>query len=221
MEQIERVEVTEMDMVTATGLPVFTGATSATGLINPRLSNSLGDVMRRRRKQLDMSQHDLAEAVGLGPWLIKQIERGADEPTIAMRRAIAVALHLDADDLRGLPMTDTPPAARPRPNADRIFAASAPRRQEEPPVFHGLHTFFHVVVSEGEGELRRDLAAAMRTIEQAPVSEDDRFLRPYLETAQHLMTGDGRWFTSVLRYQALADLFPATDEPRKTGDDPD
>jgi len=185
-------------------LPEFTGVSSSTGLINPRLTNSLGDVIRRRRKQLEMSQHDLATAVGLEFFDIKQIERGADEPTLATRRAIALALELSPYDLDGLPITDAPPAARRRPDAhvvtDRVVVSPAPR----------LQTWFHVIVSHGEKHLKRDLNEAMRAIENAG----------YLLGAQHVMTGDGRYFTTVLRYQATVDLFPDDELPDPETDIP-
>lgn len=76
---------------------------------------TLGDVVRRRRREHGLDQDELGQRVGLDFWTIKQIERGNDVPTGATLRALAQTLDLDVDVLLEAPITETPAAALPRP----------------------------------------------------------------------------------------------------------
>ena len=59
------------------------------------------DVIRRRRAELGMSQADLAAAVGLDKRQIRRYEAGDAQPTLAVARAIAIALGVSLDELAG------------------------------------------------------------------------------------------------------------------------
>jgi len=55
--------------------------------------------MKAARAQKDMTQGDLAEAVGVSRQTINAIEKGEYNPTIKLCRAICVALGKTLDDL--------------------------------------------------------------------------------------------------------------------------
>jgi transcriptional regulator with XRE-family HTH domain len=54
----------------------------------------MGARIRRRRQQLGMTLHDLAEASGLTKSFVSQIERGRNSPSISTLRGIAAALEV-------------------------------------------------------------------------------------------------------------------------------
>ncbi len=175
-------------------------------LINPRLSNAFGDVIRRRRMKLNLTQDQVGTMVGLDFWAIKQFERGLQTPTPATRHAIAVALGLDEDALRRLPIESTQtPATTRRPDAARLFGTEAPPADQA----GGMRTFVLVLSSHGETMLMRDLNEAATAIDQAPSA---------VIHATETITHDGEWFTTTVRYRAFVNLFPdaACDLPDPT-----
>lgn len=61
---------------------------------------SVGENIKARRMALDMTQEDLANAVGLsGRSMIAQIERGSKVPNLILGRDIAKVLQCDLNDL--------------------------------------------------------------------------------------------------------------------------
>ncbi|MFH1834483.1 MAG: helix-turn-helix domain-containing protein, partial [bacterium] len=60
----------------------------------PADEESMGARIRKRRQQLGMTLHDLAEATGLTKSFVSQIERGRNSPSISTLRAIAGALEV-------------------------------------------------------------------------------------------------------------------------------
>jgi transcriptional regulator with XRE-family HTH domain len=61
----------------------------------------MADVMRTRRAELDMSQADLAEAVGIGARQIRRYEAGEQQPVLSVAVAIANALKISVAELAG------------------------------------------------------------------------------------------------------------------------
>ncbi len=60
---------------------------------------SIGENIRNKRKGLNMSQNDLASAVGVSVPMICQIERGTKVPTMILGAEIAKILQCDLNDL--------------------------------------------------------------------------------------------------------------------------
>lgn len=58
---------------------------------------SLAEVIKRRRKTLDISQQDLAEMAGIGLATIKNIERGKGNPSIATVSKIMEVLGMEIE----------------------------------------------------------------------------------------------------------------------------
>jgi transcriptional regulator with XRE-family HTH domain len=58
---------------------------------------ALGQAIRERREELDMSQAALAEAAGSSQKYIWEIERTETNPSLAVLAAIAEALHMPAE----------------------------------------------------------------------------------------------------------------------------
>ena len=61
----------------------------------------LGDRIRQKRKQLNISQEQLSELCGLSPAYIGLIERGVKKPSVSTLIKIANALKVNADYLIG------------------------------------------------------------------------------------------------------------------------
>lgn len=81
-----------------------------------RGDGSLGERVRRRRKQLGLTAKELAQTSGVSPSYISQLERGRqDRPSLEVLGAIAVALGVSTSELLGevltvVPNVEAPPA---------------------------------------------------------------------------------------------------------------
>lgn len=62
----------------------------------------LGTMIKTRRKELKLTQEDLAEKVEISPSFMGHIERGSRVLSVDTLRRLCVALNLSADDLLGL-----------------------------------------------------------------------------------------------------------------------
>jgi transcriptional regulator with XRE-family HTH domain len=60
-------------------------------------TSSPGDWIRQRRKELGLSQTDLAERVNCAYETIRKIEAGARRPSADLARALATALEIPPD----------------------------------------------------------------------------------------------------------------------------
>lgn len=60
----------------------------------PKIEKAFGDVVRRQRQQLGISQEKLAELSALHRTYISQIERGLKSPSLKAMSAIAKALNM-------------------------------------------------------------------------------------------------------------------------------
>lgn len=60
---------------------------------------SVGENIKKKRKNIGMSQSDLASAVGVSVPMICQIERGTKVPTVILGAEIAKILQCDLNDL--------------------------------------------------------------------------------------------------------------------------
>ncbi|TAJ72107.1 MAG: XRE family transcriptional regulator [Phenylobacterium sp.] len=69
------------------------------------LAQDFGRNVRRRRKELGLTQEALADAVELAPTYVGQLERGLRNPTLAIVERFAKVLRVEALDLVG-PSTD-------------------------------------------------------------------------------------------------------------------
>jgi transcriptional regulator with XRE-family HTH domain len=66
-------------------------------------SMDLGEVIRRRRDELGMSQAELARAANVDARQIRRYEAGEQQPLFTVAVAIAEALRLPISELAGLP----------------------------------------------------------------------------------------------------------------------
>ncbi len=57
----------------------------------------IADVMKQRRRDLKISQSDLAEMAGVGIATVKDIERGVGNPSLKMMEKIADVLGMEID----------------------------------------------------------------------------------------------------------------------------
>lgn len=69
---------------------------------------SLGEVMRRRRAELGLSQADVAAAAGVDKRQVRRYEADEQQPVLSVAVALAAALRLDLGELAGA----TPPRVR-------------------------------------------------------------------------------------------------------------
>ena len=63
------------------------------------LLRSLGEEIRERRKQQDLSQEDLALQAGIHPNVVGRIERGIYNPSVLVLNAIATKLNTSVLEL--------------------------------------------------------------------------------------------------------------------------
>lgn len=106
-------------------------------MIQNRAEESLGQRVRRRRKELGMSQVELSTSAGINQGFLSEIERGRRRPSKNTLNALAVALDLpqavlvgagtgDAHDnpqpleVRHLPMLGTIPAGPPAQSQEQM-----------------------------------------------------------------------------------------------------
>lgn len=82
----------------------------------------LGELIRKRRTELDLSQTELAEKVGATRQWVSRLEKGKNDVTALRLLAVIDALELNLDvraPLRG-PVTDYPTSLVPRSTLDAI-----------------------------------------------------------------------------------------------------
>lgn len=60
---------------------------------------ALGELIRKQRKQAELTLRDLAERTNVSNPYLSQIERGLHEPSVRVIKAIAAALNLSAESL--------------------------------------------------------------------------------------------------------------------------
>ena len=63
------------------------------------LLRCLGEELRERRKELNLSQEALADQAGVHPNVIGRIERGVYNPSVLVLFAIATTLDVELDEL--------------------------------------------------------------------------------------------------------------------------
>lgn len=66
------------------------------------MQNSIGEIIRKKRKELCMTQQDLAELVGTDVYYISKIENGRRNPGSKFLIALSNSLSLPIDSLLGL-----------------------------------------------------------------------------------------------------------------------
>jgi len=64
-----------------------------------RQLEALGELIRKRRQQAELTLRDLAERANVSNPYLSQIERGLHEPSVRVLKAIAGALNLSAESL--------------------------------------------------------------------------------------------------------------------------
>lgn len=64
-----------------------------------RQLQALGELIRQRRQQAELTLRDLAERANVSNPYLSQIERGLHEPSVRVLKAIAGALNLSAESL--------------------------------------------------------------------------------------------------------------------------
>ncbi len=64
-----------------------------------RQLEALGDLIRKQRKQAELTLRELAERTNVSNPYLSQIERGLHEPSVRVLKAIAGALNLSAESL--------------------------------------------------------------------------------------------------------------------------
>jgi len=64
-----------------------------------RQLEALGELIRQRRQQAELTLRDLAERANVSNPYLSQIERGLHEPSVRVLKAIAGALNLSAESL--------------------------------------------------------------------------------------------------------------------------
>ena len=65
----------------------------------PDIGSIFGDVLRRHRSALNVSQEELAFRAGVDRTFISRLERGIRQPTITTLIGLGVALEISAADL--------------------------------------------------------------------------------------------------------------------------
>jgi transcriptional regulator with XRE-family HTH domain len=63
----------------------------------------LGEIIKRRRQELDLSQSELASAAGVHLRQIRRYESGEQQPVLAVAVRLAAALGVTVNELAGLP----------------------------------------------------------------------------------------------------------------------
>lgn len=79
----------------------------------PRNDLPLGKLVREARLDLEMSQEEVSEGLGITPQVYGRIERGLVQPRLKTLRALCELLSLSADPLLGLPTEPTLGGSRP------------------------------------------------------------------------------------------------------------
>lgn len=63
------------------------------------VSDNVGAIVKARREELSLSQERVAYAAQIEQTELSKIERGKKQPTVALARRLASALHLPSDAL--------------------------------------------------------------------------------------------------------------------------
>jgi transcriptional regulator with XRE-family HTH domain len=144
---------------------------------------SFGKAIAERRKHLGMTQHDLAEALGVQQSNISKIER-RDVPIkdIFLLEALAKALECSVDDLRHCRVPAELIGVRLRPPGEAAPPAvlpetAAPRRHDEA---ESIAQMFRRVTAEANPADKAEMAAAVRDVLQLSFKRIRR-VRRYLE----------------------------------------
>lgn len=144
-------------------------ATRATG-------NSFGNLIRKRRKQLDMTQADVARKVGCRPNYIGYLEAGARRPSQSLLLRLAKALDLDAQELFLLAYPQVRQAVgRARPDEERLSAWEKFKNNKVLHARHGISrselATLERIAAMGRIRSERDFLFILQTIRQA-LAED-------------------------------------------------
>ena len=122
----------------------------ASSIVENRAVEAIGGRIRRRRKELGLSQERLASAAGINQGYLSQIERGRANPRQRTIDALAVALNLPQGVLIGggsehdtpqpwetreLPLFGTIPAGPPSQSQEQLEMFPVLRHQWEPNSF--------------------------------------------------------------------------------------
>lgn len=67
-----------------------------------------GDRMRKIREELNLTQEELAEKIGVAVLQINRYEKGKTQPSGEIVKEIALALHVSSDYLLGISSDPTP-----------------------------------------------------------------------------------------------------------------
>lgn len=67
-----------------------------------------GDRMRKIREELNLTQEELAEKIGVAVLQINRYEKGKTQPSGEIVKEIALALHVSSDYLLGISSEPTP-----------------------------------------------------------------------------------------------------------------
>lgn len=91
------------------------GGASSAGAVEADVLDRLGDRLRRRRREHQMTLAELADAVGVSASLLSRLESGLRRPTLDVLLALARVHGVTLDDLVGAPPTGDP-RLHPRPS---------------------------------------------------------------------------------------------------------
>jgi transcriptional regulator with XRE-family HTH domain len=120
-----------------------------------RQLEALGELIRKRRQQAELTLRDLAERTNVSNPYLSQIERGLHEPSVRVLKAIAAALNLSAESLLVqaglLDGADAPPA---RPSVEDAVQADERLTDEQRAALLSVHRSF-VESNEGAGRSAR------------------------------------------------------------------
>jgi transcriptional regulator with XRE-family HTH domain len=135
---------------------------------------SLGDVLRRRRRQLEMTQVDVAKKVGCRPNYVGYLESGARRPSQKVLLRLAKTLDLDPQELLLLANPEVRALVSPQPDGGE----SAWERFKANRRLHTRHGITRAelqtlksVAMLGPIRNQRDFLFILQTIRQALVDE--------------------------------------------------
>ena len=98
------------------------------------MTKKFANAVLTRRKQLGLTQEELARMVGTSKQMVSKYELGQRSPKIIMARAFATALGTTLDELLNVEKTEEEPIELPKTNEARILAAGIdklPKEQRE------------------------------------------------------------------------------------------
>lgn len=65
-----------------------------------------GEIIRNKRKELNMTQAELSERADISEYYLGEIERGEKLPSITYLRNLCIILDLSIDEMLCLPLTE-------------------------------------------------------------------------------------------------------------------